>query len=471
MRALRIIGVIAFATIVLAGSAAEAPKQVVFVLFDTPTMFLLAEGDLGVTYTILQPPVHGVLVGIPPNLTYVPHPGFSGTDWVHYLVQTEVGEWDLGAVQLVVLPAAVTMSPFVLMTEGEMVWSGPTFAWDRYRFVFAIHSRFAYFEQIVRATWTDVGFTSFVGTTRIEIEGTWPSPWRLPITSTLDFNPAIPGLSSWTVGARTTVLGATWIYAFHFSGTAPQTGSHTTYQVQGTVGPLTFDSRIRFDYLTPTFSEARLLLRGPWICDGCPTNWEMTFLQTKAGFDELSLLIRDVEIPVLPVGRIATFLDVTVTYRVDRKTVEPVLRVVSDWEVCARPFVALETPEGAVGLAGIEVYGAEIRCEVPGGYTLRMATSFNLLMDSRVTGFARFFQLWQLEGPVAPCCGSPGRFQVSAYSTRRSGTLFGFGMGNFILFFPVSREVLLNVGLMVGEVDPGDPTKAWILTMGWKGLF
>jgi hypothetical protein len=133
-----------------------------------------------------------------------------------------------------------------------------------------------------------------------------------------------------------------------------------------------------------------------------------------------------------------------------------------------RPFVALETPLVGFGLEGIEVYGIEIRCEVPGGYTLRLATSFNPLRDSRVTGYAQFFQMWRIEGPVVPCCGSPGRFQISAYFKRASGNLFGFGMGNLVVFFPLSRELLLNVGLKVGEVAPA---KTWILTVGWRGLW
>jgi hypothetical protein len=471
MRAFRIISVAALALVAVSGVAAEAPLQVVFVLFDAPTQFLLAEGDLDVAYTILQLPAHGMLVGIAPHLTYTPNPGFSGTDWVHYLVQTGTGQWDFGTVQLVVLAPGVTMSPFVFTSEGELVWSGAAVVPERYRFVFGIQARFTYFEQVLRATWTDVGFTSFVGTTRIEFEGTWPSPWRLPITSTLDFDPTVPGLRSWTVDARTTALGATWIYRFFFSGTAPQTGSYATFQVQGTVGAFTFDNTLKYVTLTPTFGENRLILKGPWICEGCPTNWELEFLQTKAGFDHLSFLVKDVEIPCPGCGGIQTFFDVEITYTVDTKTVEPALRVVSDWVACVRPFVSLLTPTGGLGIEGVDLFGFEIRCEIPGGYTLRLATSFNPLRDSAVTGYAQFFELWQVEGPVVPCCGSPGRFQLSTYFQRAGGTLFGFGMANMILHFPLSREVLINVGLMIGDVDPLDPTKRWILTTGWRAIF
>jgi len=539
MRAFRIIGVAAAVVMALSGWAADAPMQVVFVPFDTPTLFVLATGDQGLAYTILELPTQGVLVGIPPYLTYIPRAGFSGTDWVHYLVQTDQGQWDLGTVQLVVFSPGATMSPFVFTSEAELGWSGPTFALDSYRFVFGVQARFTYFEQALRATWTDAGFTSFVGTTRTELEGSWPSPWRLPITLTLDFDPTGPTFRSWNVDARTTIAGVTWAYSFYSpsgflfvvtenvdeivtalalgqiadplreefadhgytlspgasvspsgggweltSGawifrivegdgtlTVYLEGTYATFQVQGALGPIAFDSRTTFVHLTPTFGEQKLTLRGPWICEGCPTNWELNFVQTKAGFDHLSLLIKDVEIPCPGCGAIQTFFDIEVTFTVDEKKLEPSLRVSSGFVACVRPLVALATPETGFGLSGFDLYGIEIKCELASGYILRLATSFNPLQDSSVTGYAQFFELWQLEGPVVPCCGNPGRFQLSAYFGRESGSLFGLGMGNIILYFPVSREVLVNVGLKLGEVDPGDPAKTWILTVGSKGLF
>ncbi|HPD06347.1 MAG TPA: hypothetical protein PLC08_00475 [Candidatus Bipolaricaulis sp.] len=475
MRAFRIMGIAAAVLMAFSGWAADAPLQVVFVPFDTPTLFVLATGDQDLAYTILELPTQGVLVGIPPYLTYIPRPGFSGTDWVHYLVQTDQGQWDLGTVQLVVFSPGAPMSPFVFTSEAELGWSGPTFTLNSYRFVFGVQARFAYFEQALRATWTDAGFTSFVGTTRIELEGSWPSPWRLPVTSTLEFVPTVPGLKHWTLNASTTLLGATWSSTFYFSGTDPESGtnpeldSYTTFQVQGTVGPFSFDSRVKFLTLTPTFGEYRLLVKGPWICTGCPTKWEAEYLQKKSGFDYLSFLVKDVEIPCPGCGTIQTFFDIKATFTVAEKTIEPTLRVSSGFVACVRPLVALATPATGL-LSGFDLYGIEIKCELASGYTLRLATAFDPRWDSSVTGYAQFFELWQLEGPVVPCCGNPGRFQLSAYFGRESGSLFGLGMGNIILYFPVSREVLVNVGLKLGEVDPGDPTK-WILTVGSKGLF
>lgn len=460
------------AVVVGHGQPTIIPIQVVTVPFGATALFSLAVGDVtGYTFVILEMPAHGILLGIPPDLIFIPRPGFSGTDWISFAVTSPEGILDLGTVKILVLGPLETMSPPVFLPEGELVFSGPTYSVDSYRFAFTVQQRFQYFEQSLRATWTHAGFTSFSAVTRLEIEGTWPSPWRLPITSTLDFDPTIPGLRSWTVDARTTILGTTWASTFYFSGTDPQTSSYATFQVQGTVGAFSFDSRTKFVTLTPTFGEQRLLLKGPWICEGCPTKWELEYLHTKAGFGHLGVLVKDVAIPCPGCGGLQTFFDLKVTFTVDEKTVEPTLRIVSGLVACVKPFVALATPASGFGLEGIDLYGIEIKCEVPGGYTLRLATSFNPLKDSAVTGDLRFFELWQLEGPVVPCCGNPGRFQLSAYFKRGSGTLFGFGMGNLILYFPVSRELVLNVGLKFGEVDPLDPTKTWILTTGWRGVF
>jgi hypothetical protein len=449
--------------------AQPIPVQVVTVPFESTALFSLATGDVtGYAFVILEMPSNGILLGIPPHLIYIPRPGFSGTDWITFAATSPQGLLELGTVKILVLRPEEQMSMPALLAEGEFVFSGPAFAIDRHRFVFGLQQRFRYFEQSLRGTWTDAVFTSFVATTRVELEGTVPSPWRLPITSTLNFDPTIPGLSSWTVDARTTVLGATWVYTFFYSGTDPQTRSYATLQVQGKIGAFTFDSLTKFVSLTPTFGEQRLLLRGPWICEGCPTAWELEFLHTKAGFRYLSFLIRDVEIPCPACAGMQVLFDTRATFTVDEKKIEPALRIKSSFVACVRPLVSLVTPVTGVGLEGIELYGMEIRCDVVGGYTLRLVTSFDPRRDSTVTGDPRFFELWQLEGPVVPCCGHPGRFQISAYFKRGSENLFGLGMWNVIIYFPLSREFLVNIGLKLGEVDTG---KTWILTVGWRGLW
>jgi len=465
-------GLVLAALVVSWGCAQPILVQVVTVPAEATALFSLATGDVtGYAFAIIEVPSHGILIGVPPNLIYIPREGFSGTDWVAFAATAPDGLLQIGTVKILVLGPTDEMSMPALLSDGEFVLSGPAVAVDRYRFAVGLQQRFRFFEQLVRATWTDAGFVSLVGTTRFQLEGSVPSVWRLPITSTLSFDPTIPGLSSWVVDARTTLVGATWASTFFYSGISPESDSYISLQAQGMVGDYSFDTLAEFVTLTPTFGKLRLTLKGPWICEGCPTVWETEFLQTKEGFGYLSFLIKDIPIPCSFCGDIRVLFETKVTFEVDEKRVEPALRIGSAFVGCIRPYVALPTPHSPFGFSGIELYGVEIRCDSIGGYSLRLATSFNLAKDSAVTGDGRFFELWQLEGPVVPCCGNPGRFQMTAYFKRGTGNLFGLGMGNMVVFLPLSRELLVNIGLKIGEVEPAPSTKTWVLTVGWRGLW
>ncbi|MBC7343965.1 MAG: Ig-like domain-containing protein [Clostridia bacterium] len=450
------------------------PLQVVFVRPETPTPVILAVGTpeelATLHFAIVEPPKYGVILGIPPDLVYVPKPGFIGTDWITFLIQTAEGQLlDLGTVQLRVIGPEVFSPAFRF--EGNLSFSGPAFAWESYGFVFGLYARFQYLDAQAKATWDQTGFTSFQTVAKIELEGTWPVAWRLPITSTLTFKPATLSLTSWTVDARTTLFGWNFAYYFYYSGADPQTGSYFTLSALGSLDRISLESRVKFATLTPTFSEWLLKLRGPWICENCPIKWELEFLQKKLGFDHVSFTMRDIPIPCPVCEGLQTFLDVKITLTTESKTVEPTLRLVSGFVACVRPLASLVTPPAGLGISGVEVYGAEIRCDLPEGYKARFATSFNPAKDSAVTGYTHFFEVIQFEGPVVPCCGSPGWWQLFFYFSRTSGKIFGLAMADINMYFPLSREVMINARLQAGLVDPSDPTKTWKLSLGWKGLF
>lgn len=450
------------------------PVQVVFVRSGVPTPVILAVGTPAeletLIFTIVEQPKFGVLLGFPPELIYIPREGFTGSDWFSFLIQASDGQLlDYGTVQLRVIGPVEMISPS-LRLEGTLTFSGPSFLVESYRFDFGVYGRFQYLEAQAHATWDQTGFSSFRTVSRIELEGDWPGPWRLPIVSTMTFSPATLSLSSWTVQASTTISGWDLSWFFYYSGADPQTGSYTTFTVRGQIDSYHISSRTKFATLTPTFAEQALTLRGPWPCGDCPVHWELEFMQTKLGFDHLRFLIKDVPIPCPQCEPFRIYLDAKITFAVAEKKVEPALRL---WPIplCARPLVELITPADGFGFSGLNLYGVEIRCDLPDGYKARFATSFDPAKDSAVTGYAQFFEVIQFEGPVIPCCGSPGWWQISAYFERGTPKLFGFGMFDTNIYFPLFRELIVNVRLKAGNVDPNDPTKTWILTLGWKGLF
>ncbi|MGQ9700821.1 MAG: hypothetical protein ACUVQS_07240, partial [Candidatus Bipolaricaulaceae bacterium] len=450
------------------------PLQVVFVRPGTPTPVVLAVGTpeelATIQFLIVEPPKYAVILGIPPELFYVPQSGFLGTDWIKFLILKEGRLIDLGAVELRVIGPKVTFSP-EFRFEGNLSFSGPAFAWDAYSFTFGLYSRFQYLETEFLATWSESSFTSFQALARIEVESTWPTSWRLPITSTLSFDPTTLSLASWTVDARTTLLGWNLAYYSYYSGANPQTDSYVTFSATGSLNGISVESRMKYATSAPTFAEGLLRLRGPWICGNCPIKWELEFLQKKLGFDHLSFTMREIPIPCPVCEALQTFLDVKITFATDAKTLEPTLRLVSGFAACVRPLVSLISLSPGLRIAGVEVYGVEIRCDLPEGYRARLATSFNPQKDSAVTGYPQFFELIQLEGPVVPCCGSPGWWQVLLYFSRDSGRVFGLAMGDVNVYFPISREVLINLRLQVGLVDPNAPGKTWRISLGWRSLF
>ncbi len=89
---------------VLAGNRAPRAELLVLeVRAGEPTVFTLLATDPDgdpLVFSILGGPEHGKLEGTPPNLTYVPFPGFVGTDGFTFSAVDLHGAMDVGMVQL-----------------------------------------------------------------------------------------------------------------------------------------------------------------------------------------------------------------------------------------------------------------------------------------------------------------------------------------------------------------------------------
>jgi hypothetical protein len=84
-----------------------ASDQTVAGTEDTPVSIALQASDPtagGLTYTILCPPQHGVLSGVPPLLTYIPDPQYSGPDAFTYRVANALADSMVATVSITVLP-------------------------------------------------------------------------------------------------------------------------------------------------------------------------------------------------------------------------------------------------------------------------------------------------------------------------------------------------------------------------------
>jgi len=102
-----------------------ANAQHLFVIFDTPRAIVLTGSDHEndpLTFDVLADPANGILSGNPPNLTYTPNPGFSGSDSLEFTVSDAEYTSNPAEVTIIVRPdgAAEPNILFVIMDDVGM---------------------------------------------------------------------------------------------------------------------------------------------------------------------------------------------------------------------------------------------------------------------------------------------------------------------------------------------------------------
>jgi arylsulfatase A-like enzyme len=91
--------------------------------YDTPRAFLLTGSDPEndpLTFSIVTNPTSGSLSGTPPNLTYMPSSGFSGTDSLQFTVGDGEHLSDPAEVTIVVRPEGVTAPNILLVVMDDV---------------------------------------------------------------------------------------------------------------------------------------------------------------------------------------------------------------------------------------------------------------------------------------------------------------------------------------------------------------
>ncbi len=480
----RTVGLFALAVLAFSafGQPPQAPSRVLFVPYETPTAFELWDPEeaeaLGYTFQIVEPPRYGTLVGEPPLLTYVPNPKFYGTDRFRYLVQDPFGRFDIGMVQIVVLPALVLVERPVLAPNLSLAstveLSGMPLDLGLRFWEVGYFQRLGFFEQEVRAGWGPSGFSSLFSRTRVDLAIPGDPAVQLPIVATMAFDPNLPGLTSATVQSWANLFGVFAFVFVNYMGTAPET-STAVLSLRTGLGALSLEVRSTWKFIPLEFSELGVRLTGPAEalgCPACPFRFEgFLAFRKDAGFQELRLALLDLPFPCTLCDRLGLRWDLRVKFTPTSKTVEPMLWLRADWGLCVRPLVELVTLSPGWGFGGLLLYGMEIRCEFPDEQGVRLATSFVDDRNASVTGDARFFEVWQIYGPVLACCGPRGRWQLSTFFKRTGGGVFGWGMSEAQLVFPLSEQVNVRIIAKFGEVDPNNPAKTWALSFGFTGLW
>jgi hypothetical protein len=430
------------------------------------------------TFEVTDPPEHGTLSGTPPQLVYEPEKGFYGEDSFRVAVFDAETEELLEEiyVEIVVLGPGSLVSPPVFVWNGDLTFSGPSFAVEETEFEGKLKFKFYYFDLELRAKIEDNEFSSFTTTFRYNLDFPFnESTIKIPVTLTTDFDPTVPALDHWTAGLRTSIMGYTLSYKFYFDGEDPE-DSYGLFSVSGRLEGISFNIRVKFKGLTIQFSELDFIARGEAVdlgCSFCDFRWDVSLAFSKTeGFQNFCFTISDLPFPCGVCGDVGLYASVKATFTTEAKDISPTLRVSTRWiDGCIRPRISLQLPDEGFGLEGVEVYGIEIKCEFAGEITGKFATSFNPEKDASITGSQHFFEYWRFEGPITGCCDDTGHWQFTFYFSRGNDYLFGFSKLKTLVIFPLFRGFTAHFGLELGLVDPDDLSKTWLLNLGWKGTF
>ena len=255
----------------------QAPVRVLFVPYETPTSFYLWDPEeaqaLGYAFKIVEPPRSGRLLGELPALTYVPNPKFYGTDRLQYLVEDPLGRFDIGVIQIVVLPVVTLLErpvvPPNVSLVGTLDFSGMPVEVKLSRWEVGYFQKLAFLEQELRASWGPTGFSSLSSRTRLDLVIPGDPALQIPVISTLSFDPNLPGLASASVQSWANLWG---IFAFalvNYLGTDPST-STALLTLRTSLGNLSVEGRSTWKIIPLEFSELAVRLAGPGAALGCP---------------------------------------------------------------------------------------------------------------------------------------------------------------------------------------------------------
>ncbi len=468
-------------------SPPEAEYKEIGTTEGTPVQFLLraTHPDLDAAaldaypleFTILEPPQNGTLRGdiddvqyAAPHtayvqLSYLPESGFTGSDRVHYMVTDMFGNAGIATVDIEVY-GAVGGGPNQWGTysgtwNAELTFredSGGVDRFDTYAFV---DYRLGNYSFRIRGNISDFEFN------RLTLESRVPLG-EVMARGTVLFDPRVPEFEYLRNITQFTAFETSFTHTFFL--TDEEDASYSQLVARGSLNGNPFTSTTRFSGLGFAFDYQLVSVR--WYCELCNFPVETQLRLTKTGFDHFRVVARDLRLPFFDTDWLQLYADVETTFAVDAKTVVPSLKLRSTWECCVRGLFEIgaeDSEQGGLRLSDVLFYGYDIRLTLERGIQFRTATSLIPDKNASVTGFGEYFEFWMLSGPVTPCCGAPGRWQLATYFSEDREELFGWGMTRMVLEFPIAPRVRVRNTLSVRSAEDDD--WAWEFKTDWTVRF
>lgn len=452
-------------------AAPPTASDVTVVTFrDTPVQVVLSAADPDIceidphplVFAIVEPPQRGTLNGNlaavsydcatktgSVALTYTPSRGFVGTDTFIYSVTDPFGFFSLAVVRVEVVrppapPPSLRGSTDLRLTLKE---TGVTDVANTLNLTYIVE----YIELGLDTSWSLTG-----GWTSLALKALFPVVDNTKITSTLALNPAGPSFSYWQMNTTFSLAGFNCTHTLYFSPSS----SYTKLTASGRVDALSLSTALTFNLPVLEFSEWTVSASFADPCCGFRVNSDFRFV--KAGLDSLTLEVRRIPLPEVFCPILPLYLNLKVRFTTTLKEVTPGFELDARWPCCVSLRVEPVVEDTAI--LGIYVYALDFRMTLPGGMSLWIGTSLDPDRDSGVTGYAEYFEVWHLTGPLPSCCGPVGRWNLFTYF-KRNGTLLGWGALRVDLTFWLAKTIRASLyGFM-------PHTGAWELRFGLNLTF
>jgi len=458
------------------GTTKVSPVQ--FLLIATHPDLDVADPDAyPLEFTILDPPQYGTLEGDVENvqyagpnkayveLAYVPQSGFKGTDSVHYKVTDKFGNAGIATVNVEVYGSvgggANAMGAFSGTWNAELTFRQDSSGVDAFNAFAFVDYRLGDHSFRMRGNISGFDFD------RLTLEARMPLG-ELLLRSTLLFDPQVPEFEYLRAIAQFTAFETDFTHTMFITG--EEGTSYNQMVARGSLNGVTFTSTTRFTGIGLAFDHQ--IVRARWYCDLCQFPVDTQLRLNKEGFEHFRVVARDVRLPFWDTDWLQLYADVETTFSVDAKTVIPSLKLRSTWVYCVRGLFEIgaeETEDGGWRVGDVWLYGYDIRVTLEGGIQFRTATSLVPGKNAAVTGFGQYFEYWMLSGPIAPCCGAPGLWQIATYFSENGEELFGWGRTRMVLEFPIAPRIRIRNTLTVrSEVED---EWAWELKTAWTVRF
>lgn len=413
-------------------------------------------------FEITEGPYHGTISGDLTIVTYLPlheavaeviytpDPGFVGRDRFVFKVTDPSEEFDTGVIEIEVRqalapPSLIGVWSAILTLEGSQTWS------------------------ITLDSKLTVGYS--VNDMRFEATSTFSEEaWeslrlfvRLPLgefitlTSLAAFDPVVPAFEYWNAVARFGFGEIDFTYTFYLSSTPENSTSVLVARWSGDVFSLT--STTQFKGCSLSFAQETLLVTWSY-CDYRITG-KLSVLCD--GFESFTISIYNILIFGDPQESFWIDLDLKVEFTTIAKTVTPTLRIHTDWVDCIRFLTEILVSDEGLEIEGFTLYGIHLKSQLTDSLTVEAKTSLSEDKNAAITGYADYFEVFQLTGRIFPCCGSPGQWKVAVYFDATSGELFSWGMTHIRLEDSLAEGVRLIIDTKFYAVDP-----KWQISLGWK---